>query len=74
MQPAATRVLKKNQINMSGPRRVGQAPASPVRPAAVGSARVVQQDERGAIIEIVCRCGETIRLRCSYDVSGPAGT
>lgn len=67
MQQAATRVLKKDQISLGGTRRVGDggdAPAGGM--VAGGTARIVQQDAGGAIVEITCRCGETIRLRCSY--------
>ncbi len=59
-------VLKKHEVRMvSGPRAAATAEA-PTRAAGGPQARIVQQNDTEAIVEITCACGTKTRIRCAY--------
>jgi hypothetical protein len=64
-------VLKARELCWSRESIVVGAPA----PASDGvSVGIVKRGERAALVEVRCRCGETILLECEYDADpGPKG-
>ncbi len=63
-------IVKKDNVKMADdPRNLGQAPAGMSSPQS--AARILEQDEAGALIEITCACGERTYLRCDY-AAGPS--
>jgi hypothetical protein len=62
-------IVKKNQVNLAGRRRLGAAgPAT--RSAGGPAARVLRQDDAGALIEVTCACGRKTHLQCDYAAAG----
>lgn len=59
-------LIKKDVVKTGEPRRVGDGQDTADRQ---GSARIIQQGEGYAIVEVLCPCGRSTRLRCNY----PAG-
>ncbi|MHC4295410.1 MAG: hypothetical protein ACYSTL_07475 [Planctomycetota bacterium] len=71
MEELAQGVLKKKALKTGAPRRIGtggQSAMSPTGGAFTRSAqaRIVQQNDTHAIVEVRCSCGRTIRLQCNY--------
>ena len=58
-------LLKREQVKMTGHCRLGSAAAG-VTPSVRPRAKIVEQDEKNTIIEVVCHCGEKIYLHCTY--------
>jgi hypothetical protein len=59
-------VTKKDQIRVSQPYRLGErveSAASPGEP----KARVLQQNDESAVIEVTCECGKRVFLTCRFD-------
>jgi len=64
-------VLKGSQVRPGPPRPLGAPPGTggpPPGPAA--SARIIDQDAGTALIEVVCPCGNRIRLECQGPTNG----
>ncbi len=60
-------VLKKHDVRMvSGPTAV--ATAKP--PAGGPQARIVQQNDTEALVEITCPCGQKTQIRCTFGRGG----
>jgi len=65
-------ILKKQNVTLAGQRRLGavgsalSTPSAPAQSIGPSQGRITQQDESGATVEITCRCGEVIHLRCTY--------
>ena len=59
-------VLKNNQVELGQPRRLGTAAAPSGAAAPRPQARIVEQNDAGAIIELVCTCGRKTHLQCEY--------
>jgi hypothetical protein len=69
MTQAGSSVLKGSQVRLAGPQKIGQAATCAPDGA---TARIVEQSGGRAVVEIVCDCGRTIRLHCTYaDPAGP---
>jgi hypothetical protein len=73
------RILKASQVRPGRPLEIGcPAPAQrrcgadPGAALAAPSARIVQESDGLAVIEVTCGCGSTIRLHCRY-AAEPAG-
>jgi hypothetical protein len=68
-----TGVLKRENVRLNGPCRVGpnQASAARAAPARQPQARIVEQHADHAILEIRCPCGAVTLLRCEW-AAGPA--
>lgn len=65
MAEAVRTVLKKGQVKLGEPYRLGGGAAG--APGSSGArARVVEQGDAGALIEVVCACGRKTYLRCDY--------
>jgi len=70
MPQAYTSVIKKARVKLGEPRPIGSAMLPP--PDASGgapgqpSARILEQDDAHAVIEVTCPCGQTIQLNCEY--------
>ncbi len=71
-------IVKKSLVKDAGRCSVGvavgsgkQGFAAAANAAAGASARIVEQDARRAIVEVVCSCGKRITLQCEY-AAGPA--
>lgn len=58
-------VLKKHMIRQGQPCSLGGG-QSAVRAAGRGSARIVEQADGKAVVEITCACGNTMYLNCTY--------
>ena len=70
-------VLKGRNVRLAGSARVGLAGGPGGLAAAAGnsrlSARIIEQRPGQAVVEIVCDCGQTIQLQCTYDAAPGAG-
>ena len=56
-------VIKKDAVKLSGAARIGPAgPQAPTGPAA----RILQQADGLALVEVTCVCGRKIQLHCRY--------
>ncbi len=77
--PKHIRVLKSNQVKVSGSVRLTpEAAVAPVRTAfSAGadtpqadatpqSARIVESNSACAVIEVICSCGNKNHVRCNY--------
>ena len=76
--PKQIRVLKSNQITVSGSVRLTPEAAAPVRTAfsaradtpqagaPTQSARVVESNSEYAVIEVICSCGNKNHVQCNY--------
>jgi hypothetical protein len=76
--PKIIRVLKKDQIKVSGSVRLTPEAAAPVRTAfsaragspqsgsAPQSARIVESNSDYAVIEVICSCGKKNHVQCNY--------
>ncbi len=76
--PKLIKVIKSDQITVSGSVRLTPEAAAPVRTAFSAradtppagsppqSARVVESNTEYAVIEIVCSCGEKNHVQCNY--------
>ena len=56
-------VLKKREIRLGQPRTIGTESDAP---AQAPQARIAQQNDTGATLEVVCSCGRRMQLRCDY--------
>ena len=71
MHPMPGGVVKKDKVKMvQGSRVVGDGSPS-VPPAAGSGARIVEQSDAGALIEVTCTCGEKTYLQCDYAADPP---
>jgi hypothetical protein len=59
MSQTMTGVLKGSQVRLAGRRPAGGAACQGV------TARIVEQSADQAVIEVLCTCGNVIRLRCA---------
>jgi hypothetical protein len=58
-------IIRKEAVEMRGARRIGEGgPAPDARPE--GAARIVEQTDEFAVIEVTCACGRKTTLRCAY--------
>lgn len=63
-------VLKKASVREAGPVQLGTIGSQPrpaggaAKAAPAAQARVVEQDDRSAVIEVVCPCGCRTLVRC----------
>ncbi len=82
--PKLIKVLKSDQVTVSGSVRLTPEVAAPVRTAfsaradspqagsSPQSARVVESNTDYAVIEIVCSCGAKNHVQCNYaDIAKP---
>lgn len=67
MQDAASGIVKKHAVREGGSYRLS-APGS-AAPAAA-KVRIVHQDEKIAVLEITCTCGQKILLQCDFGEAG----
>ncbi len=73
-------VVKKDMVRPAGTRQLGGAvsaavAASQAACAAGGgapAARIVEQSDRGAVVEVTCACGRKTLLHCAYTPPGAA--
>jgi hypothetical protein len=68
MPPTTGRILKRQEVTVTGQRRLGVS-GSPRTDSASGAepqGRIVEQDDDGAIVEITCSCGKIFHLHCTY--------
>ena len=71
MAGAASTIIKKSMVKAAGTAQLGDGgPSSPG--GAAGRARIVNTDEDGALVEVVCPCGQKLYLRCIC-AGAPAG-
>ena len=67
MAETAPAVVKKDQVKLAEPCPVGAGVGVGARSARSSwQARVVEQGQAGAVIEVVCPCGQRVRLHCEY--------
>ncbi len=71
-------LLKRSHVRMDehpvavggppAPRAPARSPAPPEPNApALAEARIVEQTPDGAVVEVRCPCGQTLRLLCLFD-------
>jgi len=58
-----TGLIKKSKVTLTGKWRPGLSETDEQGQVV---ATVVSQDEKGAVIEVICKCGEHIQLFCDY--------
>jgi len=61
-------VIKSHDVKMAAGRRLaGAAGGGADLPASTGAAaRIVRQDDDGALVEVTCACGRQTLLHCAY--------
>lgn len=65
MEEVTAGVVKKSAVKTTNPRRIDEAVTRP--PGGMSAkARIVEQSDAGAVIEVTCACGKTTHLACSY--------
>lgn len=80
----AAAVLKRASVRTAGAVQLGSASGAPRPAPAPGSApaaakpagaqaRIVEQDDRSAVIEVICPCGCRTLVRCVTAAIEPAG-
>lgn len=66
-------VLKKSAVKMAGSRRLDSAAAQDATgmdrttAQAAPQARIIQQKDGQAVVEVVCACGQRMQLVCMYE-------
>jgi hypothetical protein len=69
MSQTMTGVLKGSQVRLTGRRPVGEPAAASGAAGAAAcqgvTARIVEQSADQAVVEVLCTCGNVIRLRCA---------
>jgi hypothetical protein len=67
-----TGVLKGSQVRLAGPRPAGEVAAAAAAKAGCQgvTARIVEQSADQAVVEVLCTCGNVIRLRCACAAPG----
>ncbi|MFW6132403.1 MAG: hypothetical protein ACOC8F_00795 [Planctomycetota bacterium] len=70
-------VIKRDRVRLSGRRAIGPAGARASAgeggsPAGEPKARIVEQDQDAALIEVTCPCGRKTYLRCTYPAPAEA--
>jgi len=69
------RVLPRETVKPGATTRIPVGPAAAAGPTAGGAgrdaavpqqARVIEANDEYAVIEVVCSCGQTMRLQCRY--------
>ena len=63
---ATRRVLKKGNVRMAETRALIGDPERAGPRAQEPHARVVQQGDGGAVIEVTCSCGRRTQVQCDY--------
>ncbi len=72
MAEFAKGILKNDSFQLGEPCSIGSssalgvAVATPTAGANGPTAKLIQQDETHAVIEVVCTCGKTIQIQCNY--------
>lgn len=71
MSQAPASVLKGSQVSIGGPCCLDGPPANQsdgrgAAASAPAAARIVEQDDTRAVVEVLCPCGNRIRLECRY--------
>ena len=76
MTPKQIKVLKSDQVKVSGTVRLTPGGAAPVRTASSAQAdtsagvpeqaRIVESNNEYAIIEVTCGCGAKSHIQCNY--------
>lgn len=64
-----TGIIKNTKVRRSGAVMVGRNAGRSPRAAGHGgepTARIVGQNDSGAIIEIMCSCGQTVQVVCEF--------
>jgi len=69
METSSEMILKKNKVRLAAGEPPPSGPSSH-DPTGQAEVRLVEQDEGGAVIEVTCRCGNKILLRCEYSRQG----
>jgi hypothetical protein len=64
MQQLIRGVAKKDQTKPSQPYRLGVRTETPTGQP---KARILQQDDESAVIEVTCECGKRVFLTCRFD-------
>jgi hypothetical protein len=62
-------LVKKDRVRITGSRALAAGAAGAVSPAP--SARIVEKNDSGAMVEVVCACGRKIHLHCRYGQLAP---
>lgn len=61
-------IIRKQSVEMCGPKRLDAAAATATsEPVAEVAARIVEQHDDFAVIEVTCSCGRTVQIRCGYE-------
>jgi hypothetical protein len=67
------RVLKKRMVRAGGSRRIGDRAAAPAGAAGgKAAARIVEQSDAGAVLEVTCGCGRKTYVQCEYPAAAGA--
>jgi hypothetical protein len=67
---AITGVLKKRQVRLSDPAPLG-GPGAAQAPTGQPQARLVERNDRSAIVEVRCACGRCTYVQCRWPAAAP---
>jgi hypothetical protein len=69
MSQAITGILKGSQVRLAGRRPAGEPATASGHAGGAAcqgvTARIVEQSADQAVVEVLCTCGNVIRLRCA---------
>ena len=72
MHAVSTGIVKSDKVKLTG-RRCLPLDATSASSGTGPRGRIVRQDDNGAVIEVVCICGNTFHLNCKYAQQGEPG-
>ena len=61
-----TGVIKRQEVRLTEAQSAAGAESPAARPAAGPQARILQHNDREALVEVTCACGKKIQIRCAY--------
>ena len=67
MTQTASHVLKAPQVHLAGPRTIGSPAAGLPAATPMPTARILEQSDGRAVIEVTCPCGRVTQLACTFD-------
>ena len=78
MDQSSAAVLKKTEVKLTESVHLGSASAGQGPAAHPPQARIIEQNDTNAVVEVVCGCGRKILLLCDCTAQGgpspPSGT
>jgi len=66
MEHVKSGIVKKQLVSIGQPVRLGGVPESVSTGGGSAGARIIKQNEKYALVEITCTCGDKTHLKCDF--------